>query len=1234
MMKRKRYLYLAMVFLLSVVLLMVTFAAAGAQDGSKTTEAAEKAPRAPAHGPEDTGGPDVFGYTYVDSAEAGGPVYEWIEITGTNNITFGDDTRHGPIPIGFSFKFYGADFTDIWAGSNGWMSIGAVDPGANDLTNVCPLPGTSGNENIIAGIWDDLDNDTGTPIGTGWYQSYAPGACPYNSYSGACFIAEWKGMYHWVSTGPADDLTFEIILFDDDSIIIQMADASDELGSGSTTGIENSDGTIGLTYGSCNTADSITDTLAIEFAPADLNIQLDKTVALDSDCVGDDTMVVDPGTAVYYCYEATNTGYITFTMHDLVDSELGQLLDGYSLTLGPGSNSSTYTGPITISQTTVNTATWTAYNENEVPTDVISSTDSATVYVNEPAPLVCNGSTVGFDVGIPTDWTVVNNVITNTVNWASVADCGESGNFTGGSGEAACASSDFQDGAMYDTELWSPPIDLSSTSQITLTYLANYQNFASVDFLDLDISTDGGSNWTNLLSWNEDHGTFQGTPGEAVVVDLSDYAFEDEAILRWHYYDPGTATSTDWYAQIDDVALSCFSGPAIEFEKTVGLDPSVCAVDDAIDVFAGTDVYYCYAVQNTGTVTLTRHDLVDSEIGTILNNFQYDLGLGTGIFLTATASIDVTTVNTATWTAYNPGNNDLVSGTDTATVNVVFTPEIEVDPASMFSQQAPDVQVTLPLTISNVGDADLDWELFEESPVGVVPSSPSDVSRAYTPEVVTSREQCAVYENYAGIEPIGYAEVCLGLDSAPQEVHRNPSVDPTDMAYALDVRNGNFVSHLLNDFSGQTIVGPNAHPIFAMDFDETATTLYGIDNTTRELGTLNLADGTFASIAAVSGIPSTFTISGLTIDPADGTAYVSTVDGVTMNLYMLDLGTGAATLIGTDATVPLLIDIAIGPQGVMYGHDIGTDSIYTINTSTGAATLVGPTGLASNFAQGMDFDNADGTLYVWSYQGGGTNTYGTVDLATGAVTPLSVNNPLGEFEGSTQTFMAPGCEPSDIPWLSAAPTSGTTAPGASQVVDVTFDSTGMSVGTYTATLCIESNDYYGTLVRVPVTLEIPEIAINLVKTVGLDSATCAATNSISVPAGGVVVYYCYEVTNNGVFTLSTHSLVDTELGTLFTDVDYDLGPGQSIDTVTMGETFSATISATTVNTATWTAVEPDGRPTEDTATATVTIAPPTGVALSSFGELKPIGSTPIWMSLLVLVLLVGATLTWRRKTNN
>jgi hypothetical protein len=87
----------------------------------------------------------------------------------------------------------------------------------------------------------------------------------------------------------------------------------------------------------------------------------------------------------------------------------------------------------------------------------------------------------------------------------------------------------------------------------------------------------------------------------------------------------------------------------------------------------------------------------------------------------------------------------------------------------------------------------------------------------------------------------------------------------------------------------------------------------------------------------------------------------------------------------------------------MYGHDVGTDSLFRINKQTAAATLVGATGVAANFAQGMDFDNRTGKLYVYAYIGGGANQYGTANLTTGALTPLATNNPLGEFEGATQT---------------------------------------------------------------------------------------------------------------------------------------------------------------------------------------------------------------------------------------
>ena len=73
------------------------------------------------------------------------------------------------------------------------------------------------------------------------------------------------------------------------------------------------------------------------------------------------------------------------------------------------------------------------------------------------------GTTVGFDNGIPTDWAVTNNSTITNVFWTNIAGCGEAGNWTGGAGDAACASSDLQNGGsgLYDTEMWSNPFDLT-----------------------------------------------------------------------------------------------------------------------------------------------------------------------------------------------------------------------------------------------------------------------------------------------------------------------------------------------------------------------------------------------------------------------------------------------------------------------------------------------------------------------------------------------------------------------------------------------------------------------------------------------------------------------------------------------------------------------------------------------------------------------------------------------------
>jgi hypothetical protein len=123
----------------------------------------------------------------------------------------------------------------------------------------------------------------------------------------------------------------------------------------------------------------------------------------------------------------------------------------------------------------------------------------------------------------------------------------------------------------------------------------------------------------------------------------------------------------------------------------------------------------------------------------------------------------------------------------------------------------------------------------------------------------------------------------------------------------------------------------------------------------------------------------------------------------------------------------------------------------------------------------------------------------------------------------------------------------------------------------------------------------PEGRIVLVKTVGTAAAECASEREIVVPRG-TTVYYCYTVTNETELTLSVHSLVDDRLGTIFTDLGYDLAPGASVDTVAAGLEVSATVEETTINGAVWTAeaLVPGATPIvfEADAGAVVTVSEP------------------------------------------
>ncbi len=115
---------------------------------------------------------------------------------------------------------------------------------------------------------------------------------------------------------------------------------------------------------------------------------------------------------------------------------------------------------------------------------------------------------------------------------------------------------------------------------------------------------------------------------------------------------------------------------AINFKKTVGTDSQVCASTKSIIADYGDTVYYCYEIENTGLIPLTRHDLIDSEIGVILSGFPFTLQPSARAWISQSVVATSSVINTATWTAYNPGPVDVVSQNDFAAITVINAPTI------------------------------------------------------------------------------------------------------------------------------------------------------------------------------------------------------------------------------------------------------------------------------------------------------------------------------------------------------------------------------------------------------------------------------------------------------------------------------------------------------------------------------------------------------------------------------
>lgn len=205
-----------------------------------------------------SGGPDLFGYRWADSDDAGGPEFDWFDIAtiGTPLTALnGDDQVVTGVPLGFAFPFYGNSFTTVNVATNGFLSF---DSTLTAYSNQ-PLPNnaTTVPSNMLAPFWDDLH--------------FRSGVHAYYYSDGARFIVQYQGVDRF-TTGSV--LTFQVQIFPNGRILYQYQSMAGVLDS-ATIGMQNATRDDGLNV--VFNAAYMHNGLAIEFRKIPQWVVLDPT---------------------------------------------------------------------------------------------------------------------------------------------------------------------------------------------------------------------------------------------------------------------------------------------------------------------------------------------------------------------------------------------------------------------------------------------------------------------------------------------------------------------------------------------------------------------------------------------------------------------------------------------------------------------------------------------------------------------------------------------------------------------------------------------------------------------------------------------------------------------------------------------------------------------------------------------------------------------------------------------
>ncbi len=319
-----------------------------------------------------------------------------------------------------------------------------------------------------------------------------------------------------------------------------------------------------------------------------------------------------------------------------------------------------------------------------VNVDVPVDASTCTAYGYSFSPIT--GAVQTFDgTTAPAGWTVTDEQGTGQT-WR-FDDPEPRGNLTGGSGGFAIVDSDFYGSAgRQNTSLVSPVYDLSAAGSPVLQFKQDL-NYLSGEFADVDVSTDGGTTWTNVLRQQAD------LRGNTQTVAVPAAAGENDVRVRFHYY----VGSYDWWWEVDDVRMGdrpCLPsddggyvvGNVYDEATDAGLDGARVANDEdpsesavtaptPADTALDDGFYWLYsepADTYPFTATARNYESQTQDVTVVSGDtVRADYTLGTGI-ITATPTSITTAVTLGQSTSRNLTISN--SGTATATVDILEVP--------------------------------------------------------------------------------------------------------------------------------------------------------------------------------------------------------------------------------------------------------------------------------------------------------------------------------------------------------------------------------------------------------------------------------------------------------------------------------------------------------------------------------------------------------------------------------